>query len=69
MKYRYHDYNIFLRDFKSAERCLGGYDNLTSSKIFDYWINDFTPNIHTKIKANIKKFILSKEYRLKSNWS
>ena len=69
MKYRYHNYNIFLRDFKSAEKCLGGYDNLNSSKIFDYWINDFTPNIHTKIKVNIKKFILSKEYKLKSNWS
>ena len=69
MKYRYHNYNFFLRDYESAEKCLGGYDNLNSSKIFDYWINNFIPNIGTKIKANIKKFILSKEYKLKSNWS
>jgi hypothetical protein len=69
MKYLYHNYNIFFRDFKHIEKQLGGYDNLNSSKIFDYWIKDLNPNIHDKIKQNINSFIFSKEYKIISSWN
>ncbi len=69
MKYLYHNYNIFFHDFKAVEKLLGGYDNLNSSKIFDHWMNGLTPNIHTKIKSKLQKFILSKEYKMISSWS
>ena len=69
MKFRYHNYNIFFNDFKSVEKHLGGHKSLFSSKIYDYWINYFNPNIHNQITINLEKFLLSKEYKLKSNWN
>jgi hypothetical protein len=69
MKYLFYDHNIFFSNFKSAERQIGGYESLFSSKIYDHWINYFTPTIQNKIELNLKKFILSGEYKIKSNWS
>ena len=69
MKYLYHNYNIFFRDFKSTEKLIGGYENLNLSIIFDYWIKDLTLDIHGKIKQNIKNFISSKEYKIISGWN
>lgn len=69
MKYLYHNHNIFFQDFKHIEKQIGGYDNLNSSKIFDYWIKDLNPNIHDKIKQNINSFIFSKEYKIISSWN
>ena len=69
MKYRYHNHNIFLRDFKSTETLLGGYRHLNTSKVYKYWINYLTPDINAHIKLNLKKFALSKEYKTKSNWN
>jgi len=69
MKYLYHNYNIFFRDFKSTEKLIGGYENLNLSKIFDYWIKDLSQDIHGKIKQNIKNFISSKEYKIISSWN
>ena len=69
MKYRYYDYNIFFSNFKSSMKQMGGYYSLFSSKIYDHWINYFTPEIQTKIELNLKKFVLSREYKIKSSWS
>lgn len=70
MKYLFYDHNIFFSNFKSAERQIGGYECLFSSKIYDHWINYFTPTIQNKIELNLKKFILSGEYKLKSpSWN
>lgn len=70
MKYLFYDHNIFFSNFKSVERQIGGYEFLFSSKIFDYWINYYTPNIQNKIELNLKKFILSGEYKLISpSWN
>ena len=69
MKYLFYDHNIFFSNFKSVERQIGGYKCLFSSKIFDYWINYCTPAIQNKIELNLRKFILSGEYKIKSNWN
>jgi hypothetical protein len=69
MKYLFYDHNIFFSNFKSVERQIGGYKCLFSSKIFDLWINYYTPAIQNKIELNLKKFILSGEYKIKSDWS
>ena len=70
MKYLFYNHNVFYSDFQSAERQMGGYDSLFSSKIYDHWINYFTPNIQAKIELNLKKFILSGKYKLISpSWN
>jgi len=69
MRYLYHNQNIFFSDFKSALNQLGGYEELFTSKIYDKWINYFSPIVKTKIEINLKKFILSGEYKIKSNWN
>ena len=69
MKYRYYDYNIFFSDFKSVIKQMGGYYSIFSSKIYKHWIDYFTPDIQIKIEQNLKQFILSKKYKIKSNWS
>ena len=67
MKYRYHDYNIFFSNFESTMRQMGGYYSLFSSKIYDQWIGYYTPDIQNKIELNLKKFVLSREYKIRSN--
>ena len=67
MKYLHDNYSIFFSDYISVKKKMGGDSSILSSKIYDHWINGFTPNIQTKIELNLKKFILSKEYKIKSN--
>lgn len=69
MKYLYNDYNIFFRDFLTIMKKMGGYNSLFSSKIYDYWINYNKKTIQNKIETNLTKFVLSKKYKIKSNWS
>lgn len=64
MRYLFFNYNNFFHDFKSMEEQIGGYNNLITSKIFKYWMNYYTLDIHEAIKLKLEKFILSKEYRL-----
>ena len=65
MKYLHDNYSIFFSDYISVQKKMGGDNSILSSKIYDHWINCFTPNIQTKIELNLKKFILSKEYKMK----
>ena len=70
MKYLHHDFNIFFSNFEDVQMQMGGYNSLFSSKIYDYWISNFTPEIQNKIELNLKKFILSGEYKLiSSSWN
>lgn len=66
MKYLHDNQNIFFSNYKDVEKHMGGYYNLFSSKIYNYWIDNYTPEIQNKIELNLKKFILSGEYKLKS---
>jgi len=66
MKYLYNTDNIFLSNYKDLEKQMGGHYALFSSKIYNYWINNFTPRIQSKIELNLKKFILSGDYKLQS---
>ena len=69
MRYLYHNHNIFFSDFQSLVKEMEGYYSLFSSKIYDRWINYCTPDMQIKIELNLKKFILSGEYKIKSNLS
>jgi hypothetical protein len=66
MKYLNSKQNIFFSNIKDLEKQMGGYYNLFSSEIYNYWINKYTPDIQSKIDLNLKKFILSREYKLKN---
>jgi hypothetical protein len=65
MKYLHDNNSVFFSNYISLQEQMGGDNFIFSSKIYDYWINCFSPNIHTKIELNLKKFILSKEYKIK----
>ena len=65
MKYLHDNYSVFFSNYISVVEQMGGDNSIFSSKIYDHWINCFTPNIQTKIELNLKKFILSKEYKIK----
>ena len=69
MKYLHHNHDIFFSNYQSIINQTGGYYSQFSSKIYDYWITYYTADIQTKIEANLKKFVLSGEYKIKSNWS
>jgi hypothetical protein len=64
MKYLHSNFNIFFSDYESVVKKMGGYNFTFSSKIYDHWINYCTPNRQTRIELNLKKFILSKAYKL-----
>ena len=64
MKYLNSNHNIFFSDYESVVKKMGGYNFTFSSKIYDHWINYCTPNRQTEIELNLKKFILSKVYKL-----
>ena len=66
MKYLHDNQNIFFSNFKDIEKQMGGWYALFSSEIYNYWMNFCTPDIQNKIDLNLKKFILSGEYKLKS---
>jgi len=65
MKYLHDNSGVFFSNYISLQQQMGGHNSIFSSKIYDYWINCFSPNIQTKIEINLKKFILSKEYKIK----
>ena len=64
MKYIHYKFNVFFYNFENVKKHMGGYYALFSPKIYDYWINNYTPDIQNKIELNLKKFILSREYKL-----
>jgi hypothetical protein len=66
MRHLHNNYNIFLSNYKDVEKQFEGHYGLFSSKIYEYWINNFTPYIQSKIELNLKTFILSGDYKLKS---
>jgi len=66
MKYLNDNQNIFFSNFRDVVKQIGGENALLSSEFYNYWINNYTPDIQNKINLNLKKFILSGEYKLKS---
>ena len=69
MRYIYHNHNTFFSDFKHELNKLGGYEKLFTPKVYQSWINFFSPDVNNKIKTNLKKFIMSGHYKIKSNWN
>ena len=65
MKFLHYNDNAFFSDFDSAMSQMGGYYSLFSSNIYNQWIDYLTPDIQSKIELNLKKFVLSKEYKIK----
>jgi len=66
MKYLHHDFNIFVSNFDNLLKDMGGYNALFSTQIYKYWIVNYTLDIQSKIELNLKTFILSGEYKLRS---
>ena len=67
MKYL-HDRNVFFSsNYFSKIKQMGGYYSQFSSEFYDRWINYYTPEIQSKFDLNLKKFVLSGEYKIKSN--
>ena len=66
MKYLADNQNLFFSNFRDVVKQMGGDNALLSSEFYNYWINNYTPDIQNKINLNLKKFILSGEYKLKS---
>ena len=66
MKYLHHDFNIFFSNFDNVQKHMGGYNALFSSKIYNYWIDNYSPDRQSKIEQNLETFIFSREYKLKS---
>jgi hypothetical protein len=69
MKYLNEKHDIFFSNYQSIINQISGSSSLFSSKIYDRWIDYCTADIQTKIEENLKKFVLSREYKIKSNWS
>jgi len=65
MKYLNDNFSVFFPNYMSLQKQIGDRNSILSSKIYDYWINYFSPNIQTKIEQKLKKFILSKEYKIR----
>ena len=69
MKYLHYKEDIFISDYKSVVKHMGGYyDALFTSKIYDFWFNYWSKDIHSHINKTLKEFVLSGEYKMKSKW-
>lgn len=70
MKYLHYKKDIFIADYKSVIDSMGGYYNsLFTPKIYDFWIKYWSRDIHSHINNSLKEFVLSGEYKMKSNWN
>ena len=70
MKYLNYNNDIFIKDFKTEINKMGGYYNsLFTPKIYDFWIKYWSRYIHSQINNSLKEFVLSGEYKMKSNWN
>ena len=70
MKYLHYKNDIFIADYKSVIDFMGGYyDALFTPKIYDFWIKYWSKDIHSHINNSLKEFVLSGEYKMKSNWN
>jgi hypothetical protein len=68
MKYLYNKGNIFFKDYQSTINEIGGYKFQFTSKLYNYWRDYYNENINSKFDKNIKDFILSRKYQIKSTW-
>jgi len=70
MKYLHYKRDIFISEYKSVIKHMGGYyDALFNPKIYDFWINYWSEDIHANINKSLKEFVLSGEYKMKSKWT
>lgn len=66
MKYLYYKDDIFFMNYRNQIKKLGHYYQLYSSKIYKLWIDYLDTKTQNKIEENLKKFILSKKYKMNS---
>jgi len=67
MKYLNYNHDIFIKDFKTVINNMGGYHNsLFTPKIYDFWVNYWTQDIHVYTNQSLNEFVLSGEYKMKS---
>ena len=70
MKYLNYKHNIFIPNYKNVVNYMGGYyEFLFAPKIYEFWIKNWSTDTHSKINNSIEKFLLSGEYKMKSNWN
>lgn len=69
MKFLDHRGDIFFADFNTELKKLGGYSKQFTPAMYKTWIKYSNKDIDTEIYETLKKFIISKKYKLKSRRS
>lgn len=64
MRHIFNTENIFFRDYDKVVEDLGGYYGQFEPKVYDRWMEDWSPTLHASIFNALKSFIISKDFRL-----
>ncbi len=69
MKHLDHRGDIFFNDYHAEIKKIGGYSEQFTPKMYKTWIGYCNKKINSEISESLKKFIISKRYKLKSRRS
>ena len=64
MKHFYYDENWLFDDYQSFLKNIGGYHNVHTNKLYDYWEKNLDENLKNKIYDRFDKFQKSSYNRL-----
>ena len=64
MKHFYYDENWLLDDYQDFLTKIGGYHNLHTNRLYNYWSKYINNNIKDKIFNRFQNFIETDEHRL-----
>ena len=64
MKNIYNNENWLFRDYQAMIKKMGGYKEQFSSKIYDYWLNEWDEELDNKVMQRLRNFLSSQQYRM-----
>lgn len=64
MRFIYNSVDLFFRDYAAMEKGLGGYFGQFSQKVYDRWLEEFSPDRHDEIRAALRRFVQSGDFRM-----
>lgn len=64
MKHIYNTQDWLLNDYNKLIKSLGGYKEQITPRMYEKWLEEWTPTKHERILQTLKNFVESKDFRL-----
>jgi len=68
MKHIYNTNDWLFDDYRQMEEYLGGYSDQFTSKVYEYWMREWTQEKHRNVCETLERFIDSGEFRLNHSY-